>query len=208
MDAHQFDRLTKTLAAGVPRRRVLKGLGGSLAGLLALGGLAAVEAAPCKSPNTRCGKGKARTCSDLQTDVNNCDSCGNVCSGPTRGPGSATCSGGNCGINCSGGTTLCGTTCADLQSDVKNCNTCGNVCPGDACHTTTCDSGNCNSAPNGCPSFEGEQCYWLNCLTFSNPCCWVPAPNGVFAPDRQSCEALNHCNEPGGACYKWANSSC
>src|SRR5688500_16804494 len=44
VDDDRFDGWAKTLAVGTPRRRVLKGLGSTLAGLLALGGVAAVEA--------------------------------------------------------------------------------------------------------------------------------------------------------------------
>jgi hypothetical protein len=63
MDAERFDGLTKVFAGGVPRRRVLKALGGATAGALGLG-TSAVEAAPpsgagpCKSRKPNAGKAK------------------------------------------------------------------------------------------------------------------------------------------------------
>ena len=54
MDPTRFDHLTRALASGTSRRRLLQGLGG---GLLALVGIDRAAAAPCKKPDVKCGKG-------------------------------------------------------------------------------------------------------------------------------------------------------
>lgn len=66
MDADQFDRLTKALARGTSRRRLLEGLGSALAGALARGGEAAAAGvrASCSSDadciDSRCINGHRR----------------------------------------------------------------------------------------------------------------------------------------------------
>lgn len=57
MDGTKFDALTKRLATGTSRRRVLTGLGGALAGALSLGG----EGVPAAAAD--CGE-TLRTCVD------------------------------------------------------------------------------------------------------------------------------------------------
>ena len=95
MDDQRFDQLTRSLAAGTTRRRVIKGLGGGLvAGVVALVSGGGTEAAACQRPKTRCGKGRNAQCIDTSTDPNNCGGCGIACFGDTCR--SATCSGGTC----------------------------------------------------------------------------------------------------------------
>ncbi|MEW5896558.1 MAG: hypothetical protein AB1668_02605 [Nanoarchaeota archaeon] len=64
-------------------------------------------------------------CVNLQTDKDNCGSCGTVCSN------GQVCSNGACTLSCSPGQTLCANTCVDLKTDESNCGSCGTVCPKD-----------------------------------------------------------------------------
>jgi hypothetical protein len=93
---------------------------------------------------TVCGSGQtncSNVCRDLQSDVNNCGTCGNVC-----GSGQV-CSAGACTVVCTGGLTNCSNVCVNLQTDVNNCGTCGNRCPTNgmcssgACRTNICGNG-------------------------------------------------------------------
>src|SRR5215211_2747902 len=82
MDSNRFDDLTRTLGGGQSRRRMLKVLGGAALAAAGLTRIDGAEAAACKSPNVRCGKGKDAVCVDpasFATDVANCGACGNVC---------------------------------------------------------------------------------------------------------------------------------
>jgi hypothetical protein len=64
MDQERFDRITRTLSSGQSRRSLLKGVTGTaIGGLLTSVGLAEASAkGPCKTPNTKCGKGKNAVC--------------------------------------------------------------------------------------------------------------------------------------------------
>jgi len=115
---------------------------------------------PCLLPGTLC----SGTCTNLQTDEDNCGSCGNVC------PAGASCSGGTCAcpagyylfnnvcrpevvvpssavknVLCASPTTLCDGTCTNLQTDKDNCGSCGNTCP--------TNGGYCSGGICYCPKF-------------------------------------------------------
>jgi hypothetical protein len=106
----------------------------------------------CPAGTTDCGG----VCLDLQTDVNNCGACGNVC--PEAQPGfDVGCAAGNCFFMreraCAEGLSSCNEVCVNRQTDPANCGTCGNVCaPGQICFggqcatDHRCDAGltNCN----------------------------------------------------------------
>jgi hypothetical protein len=83
---------------------------------------------------------------DLQTDPENCGTCGHVCPGSGLPHVVATCAAGACGTGCAAGWGDCdpdaGQGCTfDLGGDPNNCGACGNVC-GNANTTTspTCSS--------------------------------------------------------------------
>jgi len=75
------------------------------------------------------------------TDPTHCGSCTNSCTVPSNG--SATCSGGVCGIACNSGFTKCGSSCVNEQTDPNNCGACGATCVGSP---ATCTSGTCSEA--------------------------------------------------------------
>jgi hypothetical protein len=74
------------------------------------------------------------TCANLQTDANNCGSCGKHCTA------SEVCSAGACGP-CAATDAQCKDQCADLKSDPFNCGACGHACAADQC----CNAGSCSS---------------------------------------------------------------
>src|SRR3712207_5344018 len=80
------------------------------------------------SQNKPCPPGQGccnRTCVDLQSDPNNCGSCGNSCGASDK------CQQGECVIVlCTQpGKKYCNGSCIDVQSDPNNCGSCGNSCP-------------------------------------------------------------------------------
>jgi hypothetical protein len=92
----------------------------------------------CPPGTTDCGG----VCLDLQTDVNNCGACGNVC--PEAQPGfDVGCAGGNCFFMrepaCAEGLSFCNGVCVNRLTDPANCGLCGNVCaPGQICFGGQC----------------------------------------------------------------------
>ncbi len=89
------------------------------------GGVASLS---CCDGAKACGS----TCANLQTDANNCGSCGKHCSA------SEACSAGAC-APCPASRAQCKDQCADLGSDPFNCGACGNACAADEC----CHAGSC-----------------------------------------------------------------
>jgi hypothetical protein len=88
----------------------------------------------CPTGQTNCNG----TCVDLDSDAQNCGSCGRSCNA------NEACSTGVC---CPGGQTSCGGTCLDLNSDPQNCGSCGNACnANEACSAGTC----CPGGQTGC----------------------------------------------------------
>jgi hypothetical protein len=111
-----------------------------------------LDAPECKSDcppgsgQTKCGD----DCVNLQTDNNNCGSCGHVC------VGSSACVNGHCTCNACGTTgsnpysQICDGQCVDLSSDPYNCGSCGNVCP-DSVNgfRGICNCGQCDGCAGG-----------------------------------------------------------
>ena len=83
----------------------------------------------CDVGLTQCGG----RCTDLQSDVANCGTCGSVC------PSGTLCSRGQCVAGCPTGFAACGGACVDVQSDGANCGGCGIVCrAGSVCSAGQC----------------------------------------------------------------------
>lgn len=90
----------------------------------------------CVSPQILCGS----TCTNVQSDPNNCGACGTVC------PAGQACVNGICAAPaapCVSPNTQCGSACTNTQSDANNCGTCGVACPMGA---GSCVNGTCLSS--------------------------------------------------------------
>jgi hypothetical protein len=77
---------------------------------------------PSAAP-TFCGS----SCVDEQTDVNNCNGCGNTCPGVANGQ--AACVSGACTFTCGSGYSPCAGACVPFTT-TANCGACGNACTG------------------------------------------------------------------------------
>jgi stigma-specific protein Stig1 len=77
------------------------------------------------------------TCTDLNSDFNNCGACGYVC------PTNNVCANGTCVVlNCVYPNIPCSGVCVDPTSDGNNCGGCGQQCgPSEACIFGFCESG-------------------------------------------------------------------
>lgn len=186
MDPNRFDDLAKALATGTSRRRILQGLGGTIAALGSMSRFARVMAAPggnsdcahfcaaafppgpqrgqCISdgahgvgPCVDCGGDIARYCDGACVDLTTIDNCG-ACNNVCQSPDA-------CHTPvCANG--ACGTTpTVDFTTDVKNCGTCGNACTSDSCDTPICTDGTCGLSPT--VDFASDV---SNCGTCGNVC--------------------------------------
>lgn len=103
------------------------------------------------------------TCTDTNSDPNNCGVCSRTCAA------GQVCSDGLCQSSCRTGLTACGRACADLTSSNANCGQCGTscglgfrcskgtcACPGTVCQgrctDITEDPQNCGGCGYGCPT--------------------------------------------------------
>lgn len=175
MDGSRFDRLTREVASGLSRRRVIGGLVG---GFLAFGRRAADARPKCRDDGQTCegnhiccdglacvvavpGKaGRCATCPPGQI------ACGNRCipkcsaSDECHVAGVCEPAKGKCtnpikedGSPCSLG-TCCNGRCVDTFSDPHNCGTCGGTCP-----SGTCIKGFCGcSTPGGTCETHDDCC--------------------------------------------------
>lgn len=117
MDGSRFDTIAKNLANGMSRRRVLRGMLGAVAGLVAAP-VVRGEAATCYAAGQACNV-------DVECCVGTCDY------GLCRCPAGKTNCNGLCRDNCDGcptGWVKCNGFCRDLKSDPNNCGFCGHAC--------------------------------------------------------------------------------
>lgn len=210
MDGDRFDDLTKRLTTATSRRHALRTIGGGLlAGVFSFAarGRAGADVcrgldedcssvvcctglycdvetqtcAACSSGLTACGG----ACTNTDTDVANCGTCGNAC--PLPAHASAICVGGKCGMACHDGFRRCGESCipADACCDDGDCatddpciiGTCVGTGPRAVCRYTTA---------YGSPCGEGGVCVGSQCCI----------PESVETTCRSRCGTVtNNCGQ-------------
>jgi hypothetical protein len=213
---HQFDVLTRVFAACTSRRRALALLAAMTVAGSRPGRAAAQGDAPaCGYGLTDCGG----VCVDLQSDMNNCGACGEICQ---SGLVPVECRSGVCErANCPVGIEYCGAVdgCRDLTSDPEHCGACDNPCAsgvcsggvcaaGDGCAEgqaecdgicvdTCCNNSHCGACGNACPS--GTSCFEGICDCPSGLCCAEGEVNCNGACVATCCDN-NNCGACGNVC--------
>ncbi|MFO0563060.1 MAG: FG-GAP-like repeat-containing protein [Polyangiales bacterium] len=156
-------------------------------------------------------------CVDLQTDRNNCGTCGNVCPSATNATGA--CVAGRCQLTCNTGFGDCDGNsvngCETVTStNITHCGACGNVCPGvmgasPACVMGVCGIacptgfGNCDmNTMNGCET--DLRVTVANCGSCGRTC--PPAPNASATCAASACGFA--CNMGFGNCNALAADGC
>lgn len=146
-----------------------------------MGGQCQLPQPTCTGSSCTCPGGDAvcpHGCADLANDPNNCGSCGYAC--PSKPGAHATCSQGQCGIECNqSGQTLCGDHCVSLSTDPDNCGQCDYACYAPDGVVSSCSQGQCQSSCSGgqtlCNQQGSQFCADLqndvaNCGTCGNAC--------------------------------------
>lgn len=159
------------------------------------------------------------TCVEQSSDANNCNACGNICSGTTAACCDSSCTDlntdrdncGRCGkvcdsgeacqdgscvagdASCPQGRTLCDTSCVELSTDVSNCNDCNNACQGTspACCESTCrDLSNDANNCNAC----GNICSGTSPACCDSTCADLSNDAQNCGQCGKSCNANEHCD--------------
>jgi hypothetical protein len=191
---HQFDVLTRVFATCTSRRQALALLAamtvaGSRQGRVSA---AQADAATCEDGLTNCGG----TCVDLQSDMNNCGACGEVCQSDLV---PVECRSGVCErANCPVGIEYCGAVdgCRDLSSDPEHCGGCQNPCASGVCSAGVCaGGGSCGEGQTDC----GGVCVEGVCGCPSGLCCAEGETicNGTCVA---TCCDNNNCGACGNVC--------
>ncbi len=163
--------------------------------------LALIYTLKCNSGYQDCNDDGADGCeANLGSDVHNCGACGTACPAPANG--SATCSGGACGIACNPGFADCGGTCQNVESDVNNCGGCGHVCAaGDTCQNGTCVAPFCGNPGGtyaetcfGC-SQSGDILTCSCCLTRNQQCRFTQFNVCTCGFNISNCDGFLECNQ-------------
>jgi hypothetical protein len=137
------------------------------------------------------------TCTNKQTDANNCNACGTVCPAVTHA--NPTCAAGVCGFACNSGYHTCGAACADNTS-INSCGSSCTACTPPANSTATCDGTNCGftcgTGYHACGAACADNTSINSCGASCTPC--TPPANGTATCNGTSC-AFN-CNAGYHAC--------
>ncbi len=166
MDGKRFDRATRNMAIGAPRRRVLGLLAGSALGLN-LRGKGDVEAKKKKKKTTICHEGQTIEVSGKakKGHLKHGDTLGPCASPPPPPPGAACAVGGKpCQGRCIPSNQCC--TNSDCAPGAPRC--CNGTCirPNECCTDSECQTGNVCQAGN-CVCAPANIC--------GNSCCTAPA---------------------------------
>ncbi len=191
---HRGSRLTPAVTEGHTYFIVVDGYAGA-SGDFSL----SVSLTPnlCHSPYSECSS----VCVDLQTDRNNCGSCGHYCPSNNQWQ-TYPCSEGTC-LACGVGFLDCDHLASNgcevnSFSDVNNCGGCGVVCPG-AAGSALCDAKVCALCPAGVGNCDGKGACETDLLANANHCgaCGNVCPTGKFC-ENGSC--VDACTAPYVAC--------
>jgi hypothetical protein len=164
----------------------------------------------CNPGYTDCDMMAADGCEvDTAGDVNNCGTCGHICSAAN---GTPSCTNGVCGIStCAAGFTDCDGNPAngcevETSNDPNHCGTCGTKCSTEndtvACKNGICGILSCNAGYTDCDGLVGDGCETntgadpLNCGTCNKQCF---ATNGTPACGNGACTVAS-CNAPFDDC--------
>jgi hypothetical protein len=175
----------------------------------------------CPADQVCCGG----ACKAVQTDVQNCGRCGNICPAPANS--TASCANGRCGFACALGYTPCGNACLNLNNDPVNCGTCGNICPSPANSSASCANGRCGFTCNPGYTPCGNACLNLNsdpgnCGTCGHMCpqplnstatctngkCGFACNAGYTPCGSQCCPSGQKCNPNTGQCCPPGRDPC
>ena len=155
---------------------------------------------------------------DVSHDVNNCGSCGTVCT-PKQG-GTAWCKDDQCGETvCPSGKGDCNGNpddgCeVDLKSDANNCKTCGNLCVAQngvaACSNTLCVVQSCTTGYADCKNGYSDGCE-TNTTSDTSNCgkCGTTCTTAGGVPQCSSgaCQ-VKSCNSPAADCNGLPGDGC
>lgn len=228
MDNQRFDDLTRRLASGTSRRRLVRGMVASaVAGVVTRFGGGGAEAQACRLVGQTCNEtfpccGAARCsapdaqgrrfcrctpaltncdgrCRNLQVDENNC---------------------GACGRTCLAGQSCCNGTCISTVADPANCGACGrrcgtneNCCSGE-CVDVGFDRDNCSRCGRQC--LAGDVCkvgrcctdIYASCNPAADRCCGASTCTGLVRGERTCCATAGlKCGGNGQCCSGVCNSA-
>lgn len=160
----------------------------------------------CAAGYANCNNSVGDGCeAPLQTDVNNCGGCGNVCDPLNATP---SCSAGACGIGmCDPGYANCNNDITDgcestPSTDPLNCGACRNVCrtypnASTLCSSGTCSMGPCKSGYVNCNNSDSDGCEIVtskdpaNCGTCGTRC---DTPPNAASASCTSGKCVANCN--------------
>jgi hypothetical protein len=159
-----------------------------------------VDALVCNAGQTNCNG----TCTNTQTDPDNCNTCGNSC-----GAGSS-CSFGLC---CANGQTNCNGVCVDTSNDDNHCSACNTPCgAGEVCSSSQClpnclagqtlCNGTCINTSNDPSNCGGCGITCSSGTVCSNSACVCPpdAPDTCGGQCVDTADDPNHCGDCTTAC--------
>jgi hypothetical protein len=140
-------------------------------------------AACCSSGQSCCNN----VCVNLNTDTNNCGTCGHVCPSPAHAMGY--CQNGACGITCNAGFGDCNNIASDgCEVDLtttSDCGICGNGCSAPQNGTPVCTNATCDFTCNSGFNRNGDTCVAATCVADGQPC---------DLPNPGACCSLACCN--------------